>query len=76
MGSAGVHFNQRPFFIAKVNKRERDHRTRNRQFKKTQKVIWIQSFITNQHMIWAATGTVVNRFMPEAFGNIIWFPDN
>ncbi|WP_261121040.1 hypothetical protein, partial [Serratia ficaria] len=58
------------FFIAKVSKRERDHRTGKVRFYKHHKVIWIQSFITDQHMIWAATGDMVNRFMPQAFGNI------
>jgi hypothetical protein len=70
MRASPHHFNREPVFIAKVHKRERSHRTGKGHILKHHKVIWVQSFLTNQHMIWAATGDLVNRFTPQAFGNI------
>ncbi|HFF8451828.1 TPA: hypothetical protein ACGD64_000467 [Serratia marcescens] len=70
MRASPHHFNREPVFIAKVHKRERSHRTGKGHILKHHKVIWIQSFLINQHMIWAATGDLVNRFTPQAFGNI------
>ncbi|OKP17922.1 hypothetical protein BSQ40_28285 [Serratia fonticola] len=71
MGASGRHFNRAIFFILYVANVKLFTEIKSCHLLKHQIVIYVHSFITNQHMIWAATIAAVNTSAVDPLGNII-----
>lgn len=71
MGASRRHFNRAFFFILFAANVKPFTETKSCHLLKHHIVIYVHSFITNQHMIWVATIAAVNTSAVDPLGNII-----